>query len=356
MNDIAVQRASRTPDCIQHMKHLFGPVNSRRLGLSQGIDLLPPKTCNFNCIYCEINKAPLLSCERQEHIPTETIIAEIDGLLEDEAGVRDLDFFTITASGEPTLHTGIGVIIRHIKGKSGKPVAILTNGSLLHLRKVRQELMAADIVIPSLDGARPESFRRVNRPAKCCAELATIITGIADFTREFEGEVWLEILLVENINDSPEDILAFKDAINRIRPTRVQLNTVARPPFESFALPLTLKGMAAVKEEIEKGYDGPVDILAGCKDDEESAPDKGRQSRAPSASYDETEGEILEMLLRRPCTVTDVAATLNLEAEYAAGILVGMEKRGLLTAKIHGGKRYYGMSGEQKTGDELTCR
>ena len=99
------------------MKHLFGPVKSRRLGLSQGIDLLPPKTCNFNCIYCEINKAPQLSCERGEHVPTGTIIAEIDGLLKDEARVRDLDVFTITASGEPTLHTGIGTIIRHIKEK-----------------------------------------------------------------------------------------------------------------------------------------------------------------------------------------------------------------------------------------------
>ena len=99
------------------MKHLFGPVKSRRLGLSQGIDLLPPKTCNYNCIYCEINRAPKLSCERGEHVPTATIIAEIDELLQDEERVRNLDVFTITASGEPTLHTGIGKIIRHIKEK-----------------------------------------------------------------------------------------------------------------------------------------------------------------------------------------------------------------------------------------------
>ncbi|KPJ98772.1 MAG: hypothetical protein AMJ60_07225 [Desulfobacterales bacterium SG8_35] len=323
------------------MKHLFGPVNSRRLGLSQGIDLLPPKTCNFNCIYCEINKAPQLSCERGEHVPTEKIIAEIDGLLQDEARVRDLDVFTITASGEPTLHTGIGAIIRHIKEKTAKPVAILTNGSQLHLKEVRDDLLAADIVIPSLDAARPESFRRVNRPAKCSADLETIIQGIADFSRQFSGEVWLEILLVENINDTPEDIAALKNAIGRIRPTRVQLNTVARPPFESFAKPLTRKRMEEVKMEIAKGYDGPVDILAGSKDNEISDSGKGREDTSEAISADKAGEEIIEMLLRRPCTATDIAATLHMDAEHAAKILQDMEKSGSLTAKIHGGKKYY---------------
>jgi wyosine [tRNA(Phe)-imidazoG37] synthetase (radical SAM superfamily) len=334
------------------MKHLFGPVNSRRLGLSQGIDLLPPKTCNFNCIYCEINKAPQLSCERGEHVPTETIIAEIDGLLEDEARVRDLDVFTITASGEPTLHTGIGTIIRHIKEKTDKPVAILTNGSQLYLKEVREDLLAADIVIPSLDAARPESFRRVNRPAKCSADLETIIGGIIQFSQDFTGEVWLEILLVENINDMPEDIAAMINVIGRIRPTRVQLNTVARPPYESFAKPLTRTRIEEVKREIEKVYEGPVDILAGSKKEEISDSGKGRDGSAIRISPDKVEGEILEMLSRRPCTATDLAATMNMDPERASEILQGMKNRGLLTVKIHGGKKYYRTLMGQKTGNE----
>jgi len=337
------------------MKHLFGPVNSRRLGLSQGIDLLPPKTCNFNCIYCEINKAPQLSCERNEHVPTETILAELDGLLKDEARVRDLDVFTITASGEPTLHTGIGTIIRHIKEKTDKPVAILTNGSQLYLKEVRQDLQAADIVIPSLDAARPESFRRVNRPAKCSADLETIIAGIAEFSREFAGEVWLEILLVENINDSPQDIAALKSAIGRIRPTRVQLNTVARPPYESFAKPLTRSRMEEVKREIEKGYGGPVDILAGSKDNEQSDSGKGREGSPESVSSNKAEDEIIEMLLRRPCTAADIAASMNLDMERSSEILKSMERRGSLTVKIHGGKKYYRIPAEQKRENEQTC-
>jgi len=334
------------------MKHLFGPVNSRRLGLSQGIDLLPPKTCNFNCIYCEINKAPQLSCKRGEHVPTATILAELDELLEDAARVRDLDVFTITASGEPTLHTGIGAIIRHIKKKTDKPVAILTNGSQLYRKEVRQDLLAADIVIPSLDAARPESFRRVNRPAKCSADLETIIRGIADFSREFAGEVWLEVLLVENINDSPEDIAALQEAIGRIRPTRVQLNTVARPPFESFARPLTRRRMEEIKREIEKGYDRPVDILAGSRDGEPSDSGKGREGSLESISPDKAEDEIREMLMRRPCTATDIAATMNMDAERAAEILKNMERCGSLTVKIHGGKKYFRAPAGQKTGNE----
>jgi len=334
------------------MKHLFGPVNSRRLGLSQGIDLLPPKTCNFNCIYCEINQAPKLSCERGEHVPTEIILAEIDDLLGNEERLRALDVFTITASGEPTLHTGIGRIIRHIKEKTDKPVAILTNGSQLYLKEVRDDLSAADIVIPSLDSARPESFRKVNRPAKCSADLETIIKGIADFSHDFSGEIWLEVLLVENINDTPEDIAALRRAIERIRPTRVQLNTVARPPFETFARPLSRKRMEEIKREVEKGFDGNVDILAGSKETEIIDKGKGRDESRETLSPEIFEEEIIEMLLRRPCTAMDISSTLNLQTEQTSRILTGMESRGSVTVKIHGGKKYYRVPVKKKTENE----
>jgi len=334
------------------MKHLFGPVYSRRLGLSQGIDLLPPKTCNFDCIYCEINRASRLSCARGEHVPTEEIIAEIDGLLENEERVRQLDFFTITASGEPTLHTGLGRIVRHIKEKTDKPVAVLTNGSQLFLKEVREDLSLADIVIPSLDAARPESFRKINRPAKCCSDLETIIEGIARFSHEFSGEIWLEILLVANINDAPEDIAALRNAIERISPTRVQLNTVARPPYEAFAKPLTRKRMEEVKEEIKKGYEGSVDILAGSKEDEVTDKGKERKSSSEKISVELAEHEIIEMVQRRPCTAAEIAGTLNLEADDALEILVDMESRGDLIAQIHGDKMYFRTIKEKKTGNE----
>ncbi|MDH3543368.1 MAG: hypothetical protein OEM80_12000, partial [Desulfobulbaceae bacterium] len=138
----------------------------------------------------------------------------------------------------------------------------------------------------------------------------------------------------------------------RIRPTRVQLNTVARPPFESFAKPLTRKRMEEVKREIEKGYDGPVDILAGSKDNEPSDSGKGREGSLESIPPIKVEDEIIEILLRRPCTITDIAATMNLDAERAAEILKSMESRGSLTVKIHGGKKYYRTPVGQKTANE----
>ena len=285
-------------------------------------------------------------------MPTEVIIAEIDDLLENEERVRDLDFFTITASGEPTLHTGIGRIIRHIKEKTDKPVAILTNGSLLYLKEVREDLSQADIVIPSLDGARQESFRKVNRPAKCSADLEAIIEGIAQFSHEFSGEVWLEILLVENMNDTPDDITAFKNAIERISPTRVQLNTVARPPYESFAKPLTRKRMEKIKEEIEKGYVGDIDILAGSKETEVADKDNTINGSSEQTSPDRAEDEIIEMVLRRPSTAADIAGTLNLGIESASEIIRNMESRGDLIAKIHGGKKYFRTTIGQTTENE----
>ena len=324
-------------DC---MKHLFGPVNSRRLGLSQGIDLLPPKTCNFNCIYCEINAEPQLSCERGEHVPTEVIIKEIDQLLQKKEAVNKLDVFTITASGEPTLHTGIGRIIRYLKEKTDKPVAILTNGSLLHIEEVRRDLMAADIVIPSLDAARPASFRKVNRPAKCIAGLDRIISGLEQFSQEFNGQVWLEVLLVKNMNDAPGDIEALKKAIGRVKPTRVQLNTVARPPYESFAEPLNKERMLEIKQRIEEVFDGPVDVLAGIEEKPFSEAEAG--DRKPvQVDQRSAEGEIINMLRRRPCTVADIAKTLGMKKENVAGVLEDMEKEGAIIQKIHGGKKYY---------------
>jgi len=291
-----------------------------------------------------------LACQRGEHVPTEEIIAEIDKLLANEERVRDLDFFTITASGEPTLHTGIGRIIRHIKEKTDKPVAVLTNGSQLYLDEVRRDLSAADIVIPSLDAARSESFRRVNRPAKCSNDIERIIEGISRFSHEFAGEVWLEILLVANINDADEDIAALKNAIERIRPTRVQLNTVARPPYESFAQPLTRNRMEEVRTEIAVAFEGPIDILAGSREAEKI--DKERNDSAAKPPLEGVESEIVEMVMRRPCTAAEIAGSLNLGADDALEILVEMENRGVLVAKIHGDKMYFRVSDAQLSKNE----
>ncbi|MEJ2690604.1 MAG: radical SAM protein, partial [Deltaproteobacteria bacterium] len=168
------------------MKYLFGPVNSRRLGRSLGIDLIPSKICSFDCIYCEVGAKRLITAERKEYAPLAALLAEVDSYLAQPGGADLFDMLTITASGEPTLHTGIGRLIEELRKRSAKPVAVLTNGSLLSDREVRHDLAEADLVIPSLDAARDESYRKVNRPHPDFP-IARLIEGLVRFSREYHG-------------------------------------------------------------------------------------------------------------------------------------------------------------------------
>jgi wyosine [tRNA(Phe)-imidazoG37] synthetase (radical SAM superfamily) len=310
------------------MKYLFGPVNSRRLGLSLGIDLVPVKICNYDCIYCEVGATSNLTCERKEYNPTQEILAEIDLMLADEERAALIDVFTVTGTGEPTLHSDIGKVIRYIKERTSKPVAVLTNGSLFHLPEVRQALMAADIVIPSMDSARMASFRKVNRPA-LCADLEASIDGIARFCREFDGQVWLEVLLVSGFNDSDEDIVALKDAIKIIKPERIQLNTVVRPPLESFAVPETRARMEEIAAELGRDFDGKVEILVDFS------------RRIHEKFMPIVESEIIDMLKRRPCTASDICEALNLDQEGTDEVLAHLVKDGAIHIELHEGKQYF---------------
>lgn len=359
------------------MNFIFGPVNSRRLGISLGIDLLPAKICNFNCIYCEIGPTTSFTAQRGEYTPTAEVIAEIDAFCADPAALARLDVLTITASGEPTLHSGLGEIIAHIKKKIAKPVAVLSNGSLFHLAEVRRELAAADIVIPSLDSALEESFRRINRPTKEC-RLPTLIDGISRFCREFKGRCWLEILLAKGINDQPADLAALAEAVARIQPERVQLNTVARPPLESFALPLSPGEMRAAAAY----FTIPVDILTNSAAAPPTATDpltskrggtadaappelsgvlqvavSGTVKRASAHEPDRSpqdaiprdhlrgqrrdEEEVLHLLQRRPCTAADLATALGLPPERVAAALDALRAAGRIGPSPHLGKEYF---------------
>jgi len=313
----------------QPMKHLFGPVNSRRLGLSLGIDLLPRKTCSFDCIYCELGSTTDLTCTRREYIPTGTLCDEIDRFLVDPERAARVDVFTITASGEPTLHSGLGEIIRHLKKKTDRPVAVLTNGSLLHLADVRHELALADIVVPSLDAARPESFRKINRPARE-VELNAIIDGLAALRKEGHGQLWLEILFVKGVNDTAADITALNRALRLIRPHRIQCNTAVRPPAEPFAAPLTLIALRDIQEQLA----GPTATIADF-----AGPAPATQ-RLPMAS------EILPMLQRRPCTADDICQALGTKKATTEELLDSLLKDHLVQQINHNNQEYYQVPNE----------
>lgn len=321
------------------MKYLFGPVYSRRLGHSLGIDLLPPKICTLNCVYCEVGPTTDLTCERKEYVPTEDILREIDQLLEQGAAGRPIDVFTLTAMGEPTLHSGIGKIIAHLKGKTEKPVAVLTNGTLFFDPAVRAELSGADIVIPSLDSARQESFERVNQPASA-VNLEQVIEGLALFSREFRGQIWLEILLVRDMNDSLEDLAALQQAVRKIHPARIQLNTVARPPMDGRARPVTREVMEQAAVMLAEGYDGRVEILVDFQAIEKKRDGKGMRVQETLVE------EIAALLQRRPCPIEEIDKALHVQdldlTRECVQTLVGA---GRIEKIVHNKKEFYQQSG-----------
>jgi wyosine [tRNA(Phe)-imidazoG37] synthetase (radical SAM superfamily) len=206
--------------------YLFGPVFSRRLGRSLGVDLLPYKTCSLDCIYCECGPTTDLTSERANRVPTDDVIAELDSYL----GPRPpLDFVTFAGSGEPTLHAELGRIIAHLKQNHPHyKVAVLTNGTLFSNEENRRDVLCADLVVPSLDGATPESFQAINRPTPNIT-VEMVVEGLVALRRAYHGPYVLEVFIVPGINDTDSEVDALRRAAERIRPDAIQLNRLDRP-------------------------------------------------------------------------------------------------------------------------------
>lgn len=244
--------------------HVYGPVPSRRLGRSLGVDVIPPKLCTLDCLFCELGPTDKRGLQRREYVSPFEVTAAIREALERNA----VDTISFSGSGEPTLNSSLGIMIHAVKAITSVPVAVLTNGTLFFLEEVRSDLMAADIVLPSLHAARTPAFNAVTRPHPFL-RLNTIIDGLRRFRRQYRGELWLEIVLLRGINDSDDEILALREAVEVIGPDRVQLNTVVRPPASPRALPVpwerlveirTLFGdgceIIAPREIVQAGTDG----------------------------------------------------------------------------------------------------
>jgi wyosine [tRNA(Phe)-imidazoG37] synthetase (radical SAM superfamily) len=325
------------------MNYIFGPVNSRRLGRSLGIDLFREKICSLNCIYCEVGATTQLTCERAEYAPTAAIKAEIDAYFQQKERAETIDFVTVTASGEPLLHSGLGAIIHHLKETTGKPVAVLTNGTLLWEAQVRQELAQADVVIPSLDSALAKGFRKIDRPARCL-DLAQLIDGLVTFSQEFTGQIWLEILLVQGINDSDQEIAALCQAAGRMRLDRIQLNTVARPPLEAFARPVSQERMQEIAAIfLDADRKRPVDLLAqGGPENSNASAEQQDFDLDQAVERQALVAEIVEMLRRRPCTAADINRVFPTGSmDRIEQLLAALVQSDLLEKRVHNGTLYY---------------
>ncbi len=207
---------------------VYGPVPSRRLGLSLGICPTPKKTCNYSCIYCQLGRTDHLTNTRAMFFPVEAIISEFESLLD---RLKSFDVVTIVGEGEPTLYLGLGLLIREIKARTMKPVAVITNGALLYDKGVQEDLLLADIVLPSLDAIDEVSFRKIHRPHNSL-EYNKVFQGLLDFSKIYQGQLWLETMLMAGINDDEENLLKLKALLSMIRYDRLYLNTPVRPPAE----------------------------------------------------------------------------------------------------------------------------
>lgn len=240
--------------------YVYGPVPSRRLGRSLGVSPIPSKTCSYNCTYCQLGRTTHYQTKRENFYPKEEILAEII----DRASRVKADYITIVGDGEPTLYRYLGWLIRNIKENISLPVAVITNGSLLYRKDVRQDLEQAEVVMSSLDGGRRRTMRGINRPHNSL-EYSTILSGQVAFRKEFSGRLWLEIMLIKGVNDSEEELLALRDAVDTIEPDRVYLMTPTRPPAESWVKPPDPATIIKAQEII--GRSVPiVDIECGAFD------------------------------------------------------------------------------------------
>jgi wyosine [tRNA(Phe)-imidazoG37] synthetase (radical SAM superfamily) len=300
---------------------VFGPIPSRRLGLSLGVDVVPLKKCSFDCIYCQLGKTAEPTLTRGRYVPITEVMEQLKQKLSEHP---HLDYITFSGSGEPTLNSDIGEIILSIKRHTSIPVAVLTNGSLLWDKQVQEALKEADLVIPSLDAGSADVFRRINRPHPGL-DFEKIVRGLAEFRRVYDGQIWLEIFLLEGVNTTASEILEIKKHVDIIRPDRIQLNSVARPPAEDFARKVSHEDMI----RIQSLFGERAEIIAPY----EKAPGTAR-GRA-------TTDDVLATLQRRACTAEDIASGLAIHINEAIKHLAQLEEQGLLQKIRKDTKLYY---------------
>ena len=223
------------------MKYVFGPVPSRRLGRSLGIDPVPLKTCNWNCVYCQLGRSTPVVGERRDYFPPEDILAEIEEALA-KLAPGDVDWITFAGSGEPLLHASIGRLVAGVKRITQLPVALLTNGSFLHLPEVRDAVRGVDAVLPSIDAGSADVFRRVDRPHGAIS-FEMHVHGLIAFREAYRGKFWPEVMLVKGLNDSEQALADIAAVLEKLRPDIVHINVPTRPPAETWVEPPDDEGL-----------------------------------------------------------------------------------------------------------------
>jgi wyosine [tRNA(Phe)-imidazoG37] synthetase (radical SAM superfamily) len=307
---------------MKRYQYLYGPVPSRRLGRSLGIDLVSHKICTYDCIYCQIGKTTKKTLVRKAYIPVDEILEEVKRFLKEETS--PIEHLSLSGSGEPTLHSKIESVIEGIKAITSIPVAVITNGSLLYEKEVRESLLQTDIVLPSLDAASAEVFEKINRPHSGIS-VDKVIEGMAEFRKIYKGQIWLEILFCKGVNDRQSELVLMKKAVDRIQPEFIHLNTVVRPPFEKWAVPLNQKEM----EEMRAFFGGKTSIISEF------------DRHPPVATERDIKEEIIKILERRPLSLRDLSKGMGIPQNELDRYIQPLVEEGKIQARFFRGSVYY---------------
>jgi len=311
------------------MKYVFGPVPSRRLGRSLGISPIPPKTCNYSCIYCQLGRTSVLTNERKMFFPVQNIVKEVKKALEKE---HVIDYITIVGDGEPTPYLGLGELIEEIKTFTNIPVAVITNGALLYDQEVRKELLLSDVVLPTLDAVEERMFRIINRPHKDL-KLELIIEGMRKFREEFSNQIWMEVMLVKDKNDSKETTLAIKEILDELKVDKTFINVPIRPPAESWVEIPTNEVLAEAQRNLNAESIAHFENLLIESVDRDASPEE----------------QILSITKRHPLREDQIMTLFpNLNEEEIKKMLEGMSKKGLIKIERYMNHRFWTAKEEKK--------
>jgi len=308
------------------LKTLFGPVPSRRLGFSLGIDIIPFKVCSMDCIYCQLGRTTEKTVRRKRYTPYHEVLDEWDRI-KDTMG--QIDYIAIAGSGEPTLNSHLGKLIEKLKDRASFPIAVLTNGSLLFTREVQKELRNAHVVLPSLDAVTPSIFQKINRPHPSLS-IDEIVEGLRAFRTMYKGQMWLEIMLVKGVNDSPGELGKIKDALQRIAPDKVQLNTVVRPGSEGEARPMRFEDLRKIQRYLGKG----CEVITAVS-----------RKRKPMGEKN-LEETIISMIRRHPLTISEIIHTLGRKRKEIITCIDRLHDCKMIEVNCHQGKKYCKMKEE----------
>ncbi len=292
------------------MKYIFGPILSRRLGVSLGVDIVPYKYCSFDCVYCESGKTTKLSAKRAELVPTNDVISELDSYLQKSP---KLDYVTFSGNGEPALSISLEEITDFMKKKYPEyKLCLITNSSSYLESRV-------DLLVPSLDAISQDIFEQINCPA-AGIKASEIVEKLTKFQKGFAGKMWLEIFLVAGVNDTDEELAKLVDAVHKIKPDRVQLNTLDRPGTQAWVQAVPYKRL---QEIATLDWDVAVDV-----------PTRGDKPADVDYLEQGLVEQIKQTVKRRPCTVPELAKMIGANLHLVGKEVARLEDKGELEISI----------------------